>query len=142
MPRKVTIPTRELGELSLYVIYEKAGSYEPSWAPVQGKPFTDGFSRVSIEVWTHALKGWTHPLVKALGLPPEGAIRKLLPIEKTCEAQSTCPLFTKGECTPLYKKMPWCFQPGGLDTLDQRRLGAEAIQMWRDKTYIVVVFEP
>lgn len=136
------LPTKELGDLSVFIIYEQASAYEAAWAPVQGLPFTDSFTRVPKAIWDHALKGWTSPLVKALNLPPKGAILKLSKAEKTCEVQNTCPMFTSGECTPLYKKMPWCFQPGGLANLDQRRLGADAIQMWRENTYIIVVFEP
>lgn len=142
MPRSLSLKTRELGNLSLYLIYQKADQYEETWRAIQGLEIAQGFTVITKEVLNQALLGWTSPFVKQLGIPPVGALVKLPTVNKLCEAREKCPMYTPRECVPQYKKMPWCFQPAGLSSDEQRRLAADVVQMWRAKTYIVVVTEP
>lgn len=142
MPRQLKIPTRELGDLLLYVIYQRGDAYEPEWKPLQGYPITTLFTTLSKVNYDHALKGWTYPLVKALGRAPHHAIIKL-PVENAvCFERARCPLYTRAECIPRHKKMPWCFQPDGYEDPLARRQAAEVIRLLREQVYIVVVLEP
>lgn len=142
MARELTLPTRELGDLQLLLIYAKAGVWEAAWRPIQQLPIAESFTVTTKAVMDHALRGWTSPLVKALGIPPDGAIRKLPSASRECHVRTECPMYHRAECTPTHKKMPWCFQPGGLATDEERRLAADAIQKWRAGVYLVVVDEP
>lgn len=142
MPRELKLATRELGQLELYVIYSKSGVWEPAWVPAQGLPFADSLTVTTKVVFDHALRGWTSPLVKVLNVAPKGALRKLPALSQQCHAREKCPMYSRAECAPQAKKMPWCFEPGGLETDDERRLLADAIRMWRAGVYIVVVDEP
>ncbi len=130
--------TAELGDLELFVVYSTRGRWEPSWRPLQAHAIAGLFSQVTQEVYDHALVGWTSPFVKALGLPPQGALRKLPPASKVCAERSSCPL--KGpECTPLHKRMPWCFVPSDLPKGEASTLGTEALRLWREGVYLVAV---
>lgn len=142
MPRSLSLKTKELGTLPLYLIYQTGDKYEDQWAPLQGCQITEGFTVISKTVLNQALLGWTSPLVKMLGIPPAGALVKLSVLNKLCEARESCPMYTKNECVPQYKKMPWCFQPAGLESDAQRRLAAEVVGHWRAKTFVVVVTDP
>ncbi len=137
MPRELTIKTNELADLSLYLIYQYGGNWEEEWRPLQGSPITSLLTVVSQEDMTHALKGWTKPLVKALKLAPEFALRKLPNFK--CDRRKICPVYDKKECTPKSKKMPICFEPSGIEDLEARRLGGELIRRWREGVYVVVV---
>jgi hypothetical protein len=128
-----------MGDLELYAIYAQGGAWEASWSPLQGTPLGDLLPVVSKAVYDHALAGWTLPFVRALGLPPEGALRKLLPADKVCAERAGCTLKTIS-CQPLHKRMPWCFVPSGLD-VPARPLGAEAIRLWREGVRLLVVDE-
>lgn len=142
MPRRLLLPTRELKDLDLLLIYSKAGKWESSWVELQATDFSDLVTTVTKEVMDHAMRGWTQPLVKGLGLAPSGAIRKLPQVYSLCAARAKCPMYDAKQCIPTHKKMPWCFQPDALKTDEQRRLGAEVVQLWREGVYVVVVDEP
>lgn len=136
------MPTKELGEMQLFLIYATAGEYEPLWRAIQGLPLTESFTVTTKATFDHALRGWTSPFVKGLSLPPVGALKKLPVLNRLCENRQGCPMYHKAECTPSHKKMPWCFQPSGLESDEQRRLASEVVQMWRAGVYIVVVDDP
>lgn len=142
MPRELLLPTKELGDLKLFLIYAKDGVWEATWRPLQHLPIAESFTVTTKAIMDHALRRWTSPLVKALSIPPDGAIRKLSVLNQTCSASLDCPMFHRAECTPTHKKMPWCFQPGGMVTDEARRLAAEVVQKWREGVYLVVVGEP
>lgn len=142
MPRELKLKTRELGDLQLLVIYSKGGVWEPAWRPIQHLPIAESFTVITKATFDHALRGWTTPFVKGLSIPPDGAIRKLPVTSHGCEERLRCPMYHRAECTPTHKKMPWCFQPGGLASDEERRLAADAIQKWRSGVYLVVVDEP
>jgi hypothetical protein len=137
MPRSLTIKTNELMDLSLYLIYQYGDNWEEEWKPLQGSSITSLLTLISQEDMTHALKGWTKPLFKALGLAPEFALRKLPNFN--CDKKKICRYYDKKNCTPKSKKMPWCFEPSGIEDLEARRLGGELIRLWREGVYVVVV---
>lgn len=139
MSRRLKLSTRELGDLELLLIYQYGTTWEKEWASLQGLPLASHFTIVSDETMNHALRGWTSPLVKALGLSPELTIRRLNPQESKCWKNVTCPFFNRKECLPSHPKMPWCFEPSSIEDLDARTLAAEAIKLWRQGVYILVV---
>lgn len=139
MPRRLKLKTIELGDVELFLIYQYGEKWESEWLAVQGAEFTKLFTVVTEEVMTHALKGWTRPLIKTLGIEPEGAIRRLPVADRVCWKRDPCPFYRPKECVPTFKKMPWCFEPGGIENPDARTLAGEAVQLWRQGVYILVV---
>ena len=142
MARRLKLLPVEMGKraLELQLVYVRGGEYEPSWKPLQGHPITSLFTAVPRDVMDSALVGWTRPLVTALGIPPQGALRKL-PIEtRQCMHQPKCSLYIPRDCKPDAKAMPWCYEPGGLPE-EARQIASEAIRLWRDGVYIILVLE-
>lgn len=140
MPRRVDVDTREIGRVKLYLIYETKGVWEERWRPLQGHPSTGSFTSMTKEVMDHAFHGWTEPFIKALGPPPEGAIRKLPASAKQCAVRGKCPFYIKKNCAPTSKTMPWCYQPEGLEE-GLRPLLTEVIELWRQGVYVTVIRE-
>jgi hypothetical protein len=126
-----------MGKVSLFLIYDYAGTWEEEWRAVQHHSIGGLLTRVSHDTVEHAILGFSRPLVKALGLFPKGMLHKL---PTTCESAQTCPIFIAKNCLSTAKGMPWCFEPAGLD-LSVRQLGAELIRLWREEVYVVVVEE-
>lgn len=141
MPRRLKLKTHEVNDLELFLIYQYGDKYEPAWLALQGDPITTLFTAVSLETMTHALAGWTRPLVRGLGIPPEGALRKLSTSNRVCERRDPCPFYRPKDCIPTAKAMPWCFEPAGIEDLEARILAAEAVNLWRAQVYIVVVID-
>ena len=141
MPRRLKLKTQELGDLELYLIYQYGKTWEDTWEPAQGLSAMSLLTVVGKDVMDHALAGWTSPLVKALGIPPEGALRKLPVENRVCERKDPCPFYRPKECVPLHPKMPWCFDPGGIEDPNARRLLAELVKFWKEGVYTVVVVD-
>lgn len=139
MPRRVQIPTIELGSFDLFLIYQYGDTWEKNWAPAQHLPWAQLLTVVSEETMVHAFNRWTNPLVKALGIAPVGAIKKLPILNQKCYRRVICPLCRPKDCLPHVPQMPWCYEPDGVDDPEARRLITEAIQLWRQGVYIVVV---
>ena len=89
MSRTVKVKTREMGDLHLHIIEEKAGVWEEEWRPLQGTVFAESFTRLPHQVFNEGLKGWTKPLVDSLSVPPEGALRRFLPSSGFASAASS-----------------------------------------------------
>ena len=140
MPRQLKLKTLEMGCLELYLIYQYGELWEEEWRPLQGLAITSLLTVVSQEMMDHALKGLTRPFIKSLGIPPEGALRKLP--NGICDKRVRCPFYHKKECVPLYKNMPMCFEPAGVEDLEARRLAGLLVRMWREGVYLVVVVHP
>ena len=139
MPRRLRVQTRELGLVELYVIYSKGGEWEPEWKALQGTTLASLFTTLSKLDYDHVLKGYSAPFVKALGLPPQGALRKMAP---HCANRVGCSLFDKVDCLPTAKGMPHCYQPEKLPSDEARCLGYETVRLWREGVYVAVVEEP
>lgn len=133
MPRKLTLPTLEMGTVDLYFIYAENGVWEKDWLPLQGNielPF------VSKETIDHALNRWTRPLVNQLGAPPDGMLRKLPSDAKKCGYKSICPFHSSKDCSVMSEKMPWCFEPKGITP---GNLASEIVKLWKQKVYVLIV---
>lgn len=141
MSRRLTLNTREMGKLDLYLILDTAGTWEPEWRALQGHAVANMLTKVSHDTIEHAILGYSRPLVKALGLFPLGMIHKMP--SRECANAKSCTLYIPRNCLSTAKGMPSCFEPDGLG-LDSsvRALGAELIRLWREKVYVVVVEEP
>ena len=142
MSRRLKIATQEMGSLDLLLIYQVGEDWEPEWAPLQGSTFAAILSVVSDVVMNHAIRGWTKPLITGLGLPPQGSLRKIPPEHWNCEHRLKCPFYRKDTCEPTCKKLSDCFQPENLSGVEARTLAYEAVRLWREGVYIVVVKEP
>jgi hypothetical protein len=140
MPRRLKLSTAEMGMLELQLLYSYQGVWEEDWALLQGSFLAESFTVTTKEVVDHALRGWTKPLVTALGIPPEGALRKLPPTAKVCSSLRGCP-HSGPDCHPLAKKMPWCFVPAGVVAPAEPK-ASEVVQLWREGVHIVVLEDP
>lgn len=138
MSRQIKLKTKELGDLHLMLVYSKAGVWEPHWAPFKGTRYADLFTYVSVETMTHAMHGWTSPLVKALGPSPKMILHRLSPDARQCVLYDKCIFYIQRDCRPDAKKMPNCFQPVGVEA----ELGFEVIRLWRESVYVVVEESP
>lgn len=135
MSRSLKIPTYELGDLQLLVIYRTQGVFEKEWAGLQNEAAVlDLVTIVPKAMWDDALVGLTRPLVKVLSIPPKGCLKKL-PVEaKTCGKKKGCIFFDKKTCFPEASKLPWCYEPAGCDPQV-----AALIVAWREGKYVIVV---
>lgn len=136
MPRRVTIATKERRQLEALLVREEVGVWEPEWEVLRETAIGGLVTRLPRGVIEQALQGYSWPLVKGLGLPPDGALRKLPPEARVCSQRRTCRLWRGEDCRPLAKAMPWCFQPDGLPLK-----AAEAVQLWREGVYLIVTLE-
>jgi hypothetical protein len=133
VPRRLQIPSQEMGILQLYLIYSYGGVWEQEWLPMQG---VLDLPVVSKETMDHALRGWSRPLVDALGPPPKGKLLLLPRQARVCAVRERCPSHDPKRCGLLLKKMPWCFEPEGLGASS---LVTQVISHWREEVYVVVV---
>lgn len=141
MPRSLKIPTREMGDLDLYLIYQYGETWEPEWRPLQGTELAKLTTHISKETLDHALHGYTSPFVKALGLPPWGALRKVPTSHAVCAESKYCPSHNPRTCRPSDPKRPWCYQPGGFEDPEVRKQASELIRLWGEGVYVIVVQE-
>jgi hypothetical protein len=132
MPRRLKVQTREMGVVEVYLLR----SDEPEWEALAETAASDLVSRMPRSTLEHALHGWSRPFVDALGLPPEGAIRKLPSRHHLCALRKRCAAWHNALCRPTAKKMPICFEPDGLPNL-----AAEVVRLWREGVYVVVTQE-
>lgn len=142
MSRLVKLPTREMGEVQLLLL----SGWEKNWTVLKGTVFGDLLSVVSREAVDHALHGLSRPLVDVLGIPPEGALRKIPKGQGVCwhrvrrpGQRRACPI-QGAECHLRAEKMPWCFEPT-VDDGEVRRVASKVIELWRQGVYVVVVEE-
>lgn len=140
MPRRLKIKTQEMGYIELQLIYQTGELWEPEWSALQGTDIGDMLPVVSDVVANHAIRGWTKPFVEALGLPPQGALRKIPSKQQVCAYRDRCPYYDPHKCTPSSKKMPDCFQPDSVVEA-ARTLAYEVIRLWREGVYVVIVKE-
>lgn len=142
MPRRVKLPTLERGDIHLLLVDGWSGG----WEVLRGTIFGNLISVVSREAVDHALHRLSRPLVNALGIPPEGALRK---VPRQCwhrqkhppERLYACPLYDKHDCQAISENMSWCFEPEGDFSVVVRKKAAETIGLWREGVYVVVMME-
>lgn len=130
-----------MGELRLLLIEEHAGVWEEEWEPLRGTVFGNQFTQVTKEVLDHAMHRYSRPLVNSLGPIPEGALRKIPPVSRECYQRKKCPLYSASTCFPEAEKMPWCFEPAGVEAERVRSAASRAIEQWRERVYLVIVKE-
>lgn len=134
---KLTIPS--MGEVRLHLIEDEGGTWEEEWATLKGTAYGDCFSHASKEDLNHGLRGYTVPLMNSLGISPEGALRKIPQASRQCFRRNICPIYDVKNCFPEATKMPWCYEPDGVDNERVRQTVTKAIEYWRDRTYLVVI---
>jgi len=136
--RRVKIETQEKGALEVLIVWGAVERWEPEWEPLRETFWAKLVTIVDAEVLEHALRGWSKPLVTALGLPPEGGLRKLPVENRQCMLRKTCPLFDGAKCQPTAKDLPWCFEPEGIEAVEVRTAVSRLIQIWHEGVYVVV----
>jgi len=143
MSRRVKLPTQEMGEVQLLLL----DGWEKEWAVLKGTAFGNLFSVVPHEAVEHALRRLSRPLVEALGIPPEGALRKIPKASREClmrpkgAGKRPCPLYDSFTCYPTAPTMQWCFEPDGIEEEAVRKMASRAIEVWREGVYVVVVMQ-
>jgi len=85
---------------------------------------------------SHALHGWSLPLVKVLGVPPLVRAARIPEKEGRCALYPTC-LIKRPHCRPG-EKTPDCYE-APLDDLDASLRASLVALAWRDGLYVVVV---
>lgn len=138
MSRRIVIPSDP--PIRLLTISESKGTWESEWEPLKGTIFEGLFSHVDRRVIDEAIRGHVGPLVKSLGIPPEGALRKMP--SRECGKRKSCIFYDNRKCLLLSSKMPWCFVPEGLDVTEELEpLVMEVLAAWKEPRHIVVVRE-
>jgi hypothetical protein len=142
--RRVKLPTREgIGEVVLALLT----GWEKPWDALRNTKYAASFSRVSKKAIDHALHGWSKPLSDSLGISPQGALLKVAKEQRECflrhkgEGRKPCPLYNKAICHIQSPKMPWCFEPDNISTNEIRSAAAQAIALWREGVYLVIVLD-
>jgi hypothetical protein len=136
--RRVKVLTAEKGPLEILVVWSAKGIWEPEWEPLRETQWAELLTIVHPEVMEHALRGWSRPLVLALGLPPEGALRKIPVENRQCSQRGPCPLYDPKQCQPVAKELPWCFEPEGFSPGPLKDALVRLIQIWHEAVYVVV----
>lgn len=138
MSRRVKIITQEKGSIEVLLIWSSKGVWESEWEPLRGTSWADLMTVVKSEVVEHALKGWSKPLMTAMGLPPEGALRKVPLESRVCKIRGECATHDPSKCKPVSKDLPWCYEPDGLESETLRTAAGRLLQAWREGVYVVV----
>jgi len=137
MGRRIKFITPQMGDLHLYAIWEKGGSWEDPWEILRETRIGDQFSRVSQDALDHALNKYHRPLVDQLGIPPKGALRKLGSTE--CLLRHSCTFYEPSSCQTQAKHLSHCFELDGIEDPAIRQIAYQAIEYWRSSIYVVVV---
>lgn len=142
MPRRVRLKTREKGMLEVLVVTEFAdGRWELGWENIRGTFFGQLVPRVPRSAFNHVLNGYSQPFIEALGLPPEGALKRLP--TAACAKQGGCSLYDSRRCSLWSKKLPWSYEPAGFDALggSTLRIASELIFLWKEGVRVVAVYD-
>lgn len=138
MSRRVKLPTQEKGILEVEIVWGDGDHWESEWEPLRQTHWAGLMSVVPAEVMEHALRGWSKPLVSVLGLPPEGALRKIPPENRDCQMQGSCAIHDKSRCFPIAKELPWCFEPRMAESEAVRAAASRLVRLWHEGVYVVV----
>ena len=132
MPRRLKVRTREMGDVNVWLLQPE----HPQWQALEGTPMGNLIAKMPRTALEHALNGWSRPFVDAIGIPPDGAIRKLPRVHHECAMRKTCSMWRNASCRSTARDMPVCFEPDGLPAV-----AAEVIRYWREGVYVLVTGE-
>jgi len=140
MSRRMKLASVEMGDIEVLTILGNTdGTWEPPWDLLRPSLVGDLVSVVAKESLDHILWGLSRPFVVSLGIPPEGALRKLPKSYYSCCYEKRCP-FRNDRCSPKAKGMPWCFEPNEEDE-KLRSVVAQTIALWHEGAYLVVIHD-
>lgn len=142
MPRRLKARTLEKGLLEIFAITEAAdGTWEAGWEDLRRTVLGSLVSRVPRSTYNHLLNGYSAPFISMLGIPPQGALQKL-PSER-CDKQPSCTLYQKRICFVGSRKLPWCYEPTGIEGLvpAAMRIAGDLVFLWKQEVYVVAVFD-
>lgn len=135
MSRTVKLAIPSMGDVQLHLIEEG----DEDWAPLKGTLYDGLMSRMSKADLNHGLRGYTRPVMDKLGITPQGALCKIPPVSRQCFKRNACPFYDAKQCFPEAEKMPWCFEPDGVEDERIRLATTRAIEQWRARVYLVVI---
>lgn len=138
--REFDLDTRDFGHLRLARPAFGTIATDP-WGVLgclRGTPWGDRIPVISGEVMSHALHGWALPLMRVLGSPPNGLMRVIPEPFRRCRSFDACVIYRKDVCHPC-PKMPDCYTPPGLTSVDQEVAAATVALAWKEGRYVIVV---
>jgi hypothetical protein len=108
--------------------------------PLEGSFWLKHIPVVTRDSFTHALNGWTIPLLREIGSQPEGIFKKLPKTYCTQVLDKTCIAADKAICFPS-KKVPICYE-ASFPTDPLARVAASAVvSAWREGAYVFILGE-
>ena len=137
MGRKVKLPVFGKGPKDLEILF--LNGWEEPWLALRDTRFGRLLTVIDKATEDHAYRKWTKPLAGSLGPSPEGCLHKIPMENRRCFLRFECPLHMKDQCHVFGERMPWCFEPAGVEDEDVRKALARAVSEWREGVNLVVV---
>lgn len=142
MARQFFLNDPDWGEMPVYCIREKSdGTWEREWEPFRTSDEVASIravlETVSPESYEQALSGWAVPMIRELGLPPEGCFSKLANEIARCSYRNECAAHDEDDCVAGMDS-PACFSIGVEDT-GVRRLANRIVEMWEQGIHVCLV---
>ena len=106
-------------------------------AVLKGTPWGERIPEIPGDVMSHALHGRATPLMRLIGAPPHGNMKKIPDPYRVCQMCKGCVIFDKAICNPN-PKIPVCYLPPNLDQ-DQQTAAALVALAWKENRYVIVV---
>lgn len=122
--------------LDLAVVIPKGDDIWGVLAPLKDTAWGDELQIVPAEPLSHALHGWTVPLLRVLGTPPKVRARRFPEKEGRCALHQSC-VMAKDYCRPG-PKLPDCYE-APLDDPGASHLASMVALAWRDGRYVLLV---
>lgn len=108
------------------------------WGRLQflvGTDWEQFFPRVPVGILDMALRGHATPLMKILGPPPRGFLKRLPVVEGLCAQRGTCISYTP-LCVPG-PKVPMCWEPSTFKG-EEASMVSDVVRLWADGVVIIV----
>lgn len=106
-------------------------------APLRGTVWGNLIPVVSGTVMSHAMNGYTTPLMNQIGPHPWGLMKQVPEKHRRCVQYNECLMYQQEKCIPC-QSVPECYMPPFLDIEAQHAVNA-VVTAWRDGRYVVVV---
>jgi len=120
--------------IKLMIAVPRDGDIWGALAPLKETSWESLITVVSGEDLSHALHGWTVPLMRNIGIDPEKRGARVA--EFWCALRKGC-AGADGHCHTGSGKLPSCYEPIGVPAV-----AAEVALAWQDGWYVLVVEGP
>ena len=122
--------------LDLAVVIPKQGDIWGVLAPLKETPWGDEIWTVPGEAMSHALHGWTVPLLRVLGTPPRARAVRMSEKDGRCSLHETC-VMAKDYCRPS-PQLPDCYE-APLKDVRAAHLATLVALAWKEGRYVLLV---